>query len=149
MLRRAAGLDPGRELERGGTPRTRQGGAEKGEEVIQFRWHLGTDDPVRIEGTGSHFTITWPGAKMTLLATTPLTVSPGNHAGQHAEAQPLAKLPSQSSHLPGGANDGESSFAGAEHIRFSMTRVKLRLQNRLPPALLKLSLLPRRRNTRP
>ena len=45
-----------------------------GEEVIQFRWHLGTNDPVRIEGKGSHFTISWPGAKLTLLASTPLTV---------------------------------------------------------------------------
>ena len=45
-----------------------------GEEVIQFRWHLGTDDPVRIKGTATHFTITWPGAKLTLLASTPLTV---------------------------------------------------------------------------
>jgi hypothetical protein len=47
----------------------------KGEEVIQFRWHLGTDDPVRIEGQGLHFTIAWPGAKLTLAASTPLTVS--------------------------------------------------------------------------
>jgi len=44
-------------------------------EVVQFRWHLGTDDPVRVEGKATHFVITWPGAKVTIDASAPLEIS--------------------------------------------------------------------------
>ncbi|MCC6490945.1 MAG: heparinase II/III family protein [Candidatus Hydrogenedentes bacterium] len=42
--------------------------------VVLFRWHLGTEDKVAIEGEGSSHSITWPGVRITLIADKPITV---------------------------------------------------------------------------
>lgn len=47
---------------------------ENGEEVILFRWHLGTESEVEIAGEGTQFTITSPDATFTLRADARLTV---------------------------------------------------------------------------
>ena len=44
-------------------------------EVILFRWHLGTTQPAAILGKGGDYTITWPGAALTLRSRAPLSVT--------------------------------------------------------------------------
>lgn len=46
-----------------------------GREALLFRWHLGTTEPVTIEGGGNHFTVRWPGAEWAVEASVPLVVT--------------------------------------------------------------------------
>jgi len=45
------------------------------QDIILFRWHLGTEESVAITGEGTRFTATWSGAAITLESSAPLTVS--------------------------------------------------------------------------
>ncbi len=48
--------------------------AEGASEIILFRWHLGTDDPVAIESSESAWTAKWPDAVIRLKGSVPLRV---------------------------------------------------------------------------
>jgi len=45
------------------------------EDTILFRWHLGTTQPVSVTGAGGKFEVTWEGVRLTLEASSPITVS--------------------------------------------------------------------------
>ncbi|MCL4691560.1 MAG: heparinase II/III family protein [Candidatus Hydrogenedentes bacterium] len=45
------------------------------EQVILFRWHLGTEDDVEIVADGNRYIVTWPDATITLTGSAPLTVT--------------------------------------------------------------------------
>ncbi len=49
--------------------------SEGAEQVILFRWHLGTEDEVKIAGEGERYTVTWPNATISLTGNAPLTVT--------------------------------------------------------------------------
>lgn len=49
--------------------------AEKRREIILFRWHLGTDAHVKLDGEGMRWTAEWPAALITLGASAPIVVS--------------------------------------------------------------------------
>ena len=49
--------------------------AEGAEQVILFRWHLGTEEGVAISGDGKSYTVSWPDASITLTGDAPLTVT--------------------------------------------------------------------------
>jgi heparinase II/III-like protein len=48
---------------------------EDREDIVLFRWHLGTEESVTIEAAGEHVTVSWPEAVMRIDATTALVVS--------------------------------------------------------------------------
>jgi hypothetical protein len=45
------------------------------EQAILFRWHLGTEEVVEIEGEGNSYTVTWSDATVALSGDAPLTVT--------------------------------------------------------------------------
>lgn len=49
--------------------------AEAKKDTVLFRWHLGTESEVTIQGENEHYSVTWPDAKMELTADAPLTVT--------------------------------------------------------------------------
>ena len=49
--------------------------ADGDEDVVLFRWHLGTEDEVAITREGRRFTITWPAATVTIKGDAPLVVT--------------------------------------------------------------------------
>lgn len=64
-------------------------------DTIRFRWHLGTAEQVKIEGSGRQATVTWDGTTITLQASAPMEVTqellPDNTMGIRAtpDAEPL------------------------------------------------------------
>jgi Heparinase II/III-like protein len=49
--------------------------SEGNTDIILFRWHLGTEDAVTIEGEEKAYTVTWSDAELTLEGSAPLTVT--------------------------------------------------------------------------
>ncbi|MBI2434300.1 MAG: hypothetical protein HYV26_15695 [Candidatus Hydrogenedentes bacterium] len=49
--------------------------AEGKEEIVLFRWHLGTEEAVVVEQVGSGWEVRWPAAKMAIFADTPVSVT--------------------------------------------------------------------------
>jgi hypothetical protein len=65
--------------------------AEAKEDIVLFRWHLGTEADAMIQGENGQYSVTWPDAKMELTADAPLTVTqvklPDNTLAGHTSGE--------------------------------------------------------------